>query len=68
MTQRTFFLVTAIVFSLIAVGHALRLFYGWRVTIENLVVPIWISGIGLVIAAYLTYEGFRLARMQTKQQ
>jgi len=66
MTQRTFSFITATLFSLIALGHAVRLFYGWHVTIENLVVPIWISLMGLVITGYLAYEGFRLARMQTK--
>ena len=66
MTQGTFSLITGIIFSLVALLHAVRLFYGWHVTIENLVVPIWISWMGLVITGYLAYEGFRLARMQTK--
>jgi hypothetical protein len=62
MTQRTFFLIAAAVFSLIALGHAIRLLFGWHVTIENVVVPVWISWIGLAIAGYLAYEGFRLGR------
>jgi hypothetical protein len=61
MTQRTFSLVTAGIFSLIALLHAVRLLRGWQLTIEGTIVPIWISWIGLVIAAYLAYEGFRLA-------
>jgi hypothetical protein len=62
MTQRTFAVVTAMVFSLIAVGHAVRLLRGWQVTIESVVVPVWVSWIGLAVAAYLAYQGFRLAR------
>jgi uncharacterized membrane protein len=62
MTQRTFSLVTAVLFFLIAFLHAVRLLRGWQVTIEGTVVPIWISWIGLAIAAYLAYEGFRFAR------
>jgi uncharacterized membrane protein len=62
MTQRTFSLVTAVLFLLIALLHAVRLLRGWQVTVEGTVVPIWISWIGLVIAAYLAYQGFRLAR------
>jgi hypothetical protein len=62
MTQRTFFLIAAAVFSLIALGHAIRLLFGWHVTIENVVVPVWISWIGLAIAGYLAYEGFSLGR------
>jgi hypothetical protein len=59
MTQRTFSLVTAALFFLIALLHAVRLFRGWQVTIEGAVVPIWISWIGLAIASYLAYEGYR---------
>ena len=66
MAQRTFSLVTAVLFLLIALLHAVRLLRGWQVTIEGAVVPIWISWIGLAIAAYLAYEGFRLARTETK--
>ncbi len=62
MTQRTFSLVTAVLFFLIALLHAARLLRGWHVIIEGAVVPMWISWIGLAIAAYLAYQGFRLAR------
>jgi hypothetical protein len=62
MTQRTFFLIAAALFSLIALGHAIRLLFGWHVTVENVVVPVWISWIGLAIAGYLAYQGFRLGR------
>ena len=66
MTHRIFSLITATLFALIALLHALRLLRGWHVTIGDIVVPVSFSWIGLVIAAYLAYEGFRLARMQTK--
>jgi hypothetical protein len=36
------------------------------VTIESLVVPAWISWIGLAIASGLAYQGFRLAKTGTK--
>lgn len=62
MTQRTFSLATAVLFPVIALLHAVRLLRGWQVTIEGAVVPLWVSWIGLVIAAYLAYQGFRLAR------
>jgi len=62
MTHQTFSLNTAVIFFLIALLHAIRLLRGWQVTIEGAVVPIWISWIALVVAGYLAYEGFRLAR------
>ncbi len=66
MTHRTFSLVAAVLFSLMALLHALRLFRGWQVTVEGTVMPIWISWIGLVIAAYLAYQGFLLSKTPTK--
>jgi uncharacterized membrane protein len=66
MTQRTFSLVTAVIFALIALLHAARLLRGWQVTIEGAIVPIWISWIGLAIAAYLAYQGFLLSKTPTK--
>jgi hypothetical protein len=58
MTQRTFSLITATLFSLITLLHALRLLRGWQVTIGDIVVPTWVSWIGLAIAGYLAYQGF----------
>jgi len=66
MTQRTFSLVTAVLFSLIALLHAVRLLRGWQVTVEGAVMPGWISWIGLAIAAYLAYQGFLLSKVSTK--
>jgi hypothetical protein len=62
MTPRIFSLIAAAVFLLIALGHAIRLFFGWHVTVESVVVPVWTSWIGLPIAGYLAYQGFRLSR------
>jgi uncharacterized membrane protein len=66
MTHQTFSLNSAVIFLLITFLHAIRLLRGWQVTIEGAVVPIWISWIALAIAAYLAYEGFRLAKTKTK--
>jgi hypothetical protein len=62
MTPRIFSLIAAAVFLLIALGHAIRLLFSWHVTVESVVVPVWISWIGLVIAGYLAYQGFLSSR------
>ena len=66
MTQRTFFLITSILFLLIALLHAVRLLQGWQVTIGGAVVPLWVSWIGLAISAFLAYEGFLLSKPPMK--
>lgn len=41
------------VFALVAVGHALRLVFGWEITINGITMPLWVSMIGFVIPAGL---------------
>ena len=62
MSQRTFSLIASVVFGLIALGHVLRIVFGWSLTIQDFSVPMWASGLAVVVMAYLAYEGFRLAR------
>lgn len=62
MTSRVFSLITATLFSLIALLHVLRLLLGWQVTIGDVVAPLWVSWIGLAIAGYLAYQGVKVSR------
>jgi len=62
--QGTFLLVTSSIFALIALLHALRLIYGWSVTIGEWTVPAWVSTVGFLIAGYLAFQGFLLKRKQ----
>jgi len=62
MTQKTFSLTAGVIFSLIAAGHLLRVIFGWKVTVDGGMIPIWVSWLALFIAAYLAYEGFRLSK------
>jgi hypothetical protein len=60
MKQRVFVLVTSSIFALVALLHALRLIYGWSVTIGEWIVPVWVSAVGFLIAGYLAFQGFLL--------
>jgi hypothetical protein len=66
MTPRLYSLITAALFSLITLLHALRLLLGWQVTIGDTVVPLWVSWIGLAISGFLAYEGFLLRKTPMK--
>lgn len=59
MTQRTFVKVASVIFAVIAVLHALRLVLRWEAVVGGWAVPVWISGLALVVAGYLAYAGFR---------
>ena len=62
MSQHVFSLVAGVVFGLIALGHVLRIVFGWSLVVQDFSVPMWASGIAVVVMGYLAYEGFRLAR------
>jgi len=62
MSQRSFLLVSAIVFTLVFLLHVLRLVYGWSAMIGGWTVPIWVSWIGVVVSGFLALEGFRLRK------
>ena len=59
MSQRSFSLVAAAIFSCIALLHLLRIVFGWEAMVGAWIVPTWFSWVALPVAVYLTYEGFR---------
>ncbi len=62
MSQKTFSLVAGLIFLLIAVMHVLRLASKWDVVLNGWSVPMWVSAVAIVIAAYLAFEGLKLGR------
>ena len=62
MSQKTFLQVATAIFVLVALGHVLRIALGASVTIQGVLIPMWVSWIALVITVFLAYEGFQLAR------
>jgi len=49
------------IFILIAMLHLLRLVYSWEATVNSLVIPMWLSVMGLLIAGALAYFLWREA-------
>ena len=61
MGQKTYFLVTGIIFTLVALAHALRIYMEWPVIIADWSVPKSVSWIALVVAGGLALFAFRYA-------
>ena len=57
--KKPFTLAAVTVFSIIALVQLLRLLMGWEVTIERFAVPIWASGVAVVVAAGLAVTVWR---------
>lgn len=54
--------VSGAIFAIGTIGHALRLITGFQLVIDGLVVPVWVSIPGALIAALLTVWMLAAAR------
>jgi hypothetical protein len=61
MSQHAFELIAGVVFLLITLGHVFRVIFGVSLVVYGVSVPMWASGIAIIIMGYLAYEGLRLA-------
>ncbi|MBI2143453.1 hypothetical protein HYU20_03900 [Candidatus Woesearchaeota archaeon] len=59
MRHKTFLAVTGVIFLVVAVLHLLRAVLGWSAVIGSFEVPIWLSWVAAVVAAYLAYSALR---------
>ena len=62
MTVKTFCTLAAAIFALIALLQLIRIAMGWSVTFNGVDVPFWPSWIAVVVAAALSFVGFRATR------
>lgn len=61
--MKPFTKIAVAVFTIVAVLHLTRLLTGWEVIVGGFVVPVWWSGLGLVIAGGLALMVWREARV-----
>lgn len=59
MNQRTFAFVAGTIFAIVALAHLLRLIAGWPVVLNTWPVPMWASGVAVLVAGYLAFAAFR---------
>lgn len=62
MNQKTFSTVVGVIFSVIAILHLLRVVLGWNAVIGTFSVPMWLSWVAAVVAGFLAYSAFKLAK------
>jgi hypothetical protein len=62
MSERAFLLTVGIIFLLIAFAHLVRLVFGAPVVVQDVAIPLWASGVAVVVTGFLSYEGFHFAR------
>ena len=60
--MKPFTTIAIAVFSLVAALHVLRLIFGWEAVINGMVIPMWVSVVGVLIAGGLTVMLWRESR------
>ena len=51
--MKPFTTIAVIIFLIIASVHLLRLLFGWEVVINGMILPVWVSAPGFLIATAL---------------
>jgi hypothetical protein len=57
-SERNLLSAVGVVFLIVTIVHLLRLVYNWKVVVDGSVIPMWVSWVGVIIAAYLSYSSF----------
>jgi hypothetical protein len=60
--MKPFTTVAVVVFSLVALLQLLRVALGWEVTVNGILIPLWVSVVACVVAATLAFMLSREAR------
>ncbi|MGO9786312.1 MAG: hypothetical protein ACLPL5_05830 [Stellaceae bacterium] len=61
--MNAFVILSGIVFAVVAVVHAARLFYGWPVRIGSASIPGWVSWLGVAGSGALAVWAWHLAAL-----
>lgn len=61
MKKHTYFLISGIVFGIVAAVHLLRAISGTDIVLMGWDVPVWLSWVAVVAAGFLSYTSFHLS-------
>jgi hypothetical protein len=64
MGAKSYCLVTAVVFALVAAAHLLRAIYRWPVSIETVPIPGWVSWVAVPVVGALSTWGFWMGGLE----
>ncbi|MDE1970877.1 MAG: hypothetical protein KGI50_04875 [Patescibacteria group bacterium] len=62
-SKKSFFMLGGFIFLAVALLHLWRLVLAVPVEIGSLTLPFWLSGVGFVVAGFLSYTSFHFARV-----
>jgi len=59
--EKTLLFLVGLLLAAVSIVHLLRIAFGWDLTIGIFVAPEWLSWLGVIITAYLSYAAFHFA-------
>jgi hypothetical protein len=62
MTNKNYYLVAELIFVLITLLHVCRIIFGWDAWINDVYVPMWASGLAVIVAGYMTYWTWKISK------
>ena len=63
MVASNYSLLSAFIFTLVAVLQLVRALKGWPVTVGTTSIPLWVSWVACVVAALLAWLGFAASQV-----
>lgn len=60
MGHKQYCIVSGTLFALVALAHLLRIVYGMSVQVDDYVVPMLVSWVGLIVPGALAFWAFRI--------
>ena len=62
INHKQYMQVTTVIFAIVAVVHALRVYNGWNVMVGPYALPIWCSVAGVIVAGVLAWSGYKMMK------
>jgi hypothetical protein len=62
MNTKTYVMVSSVIFTVFALTHLVRLLQGWSVEVGSVGMPLWASGLAVLVGAGIAVWGFSLVR------
>lgn len=60
--KKNYILYSGVIFLAVGAMHAARVFYGWNLTIDTWVAPMWVSWAAAVVALYLAFSAYKMSQ------
>jgi hypothetical protein len=65
-SSKALFIAVGVIMAAVAIVHFFRLVFSWPVVIDGWAAPLWVSWIGVIVAAYISYASFHFASRRGK--